>query len=371
MIVGILGGGQLGRMLALAGVPLGMRVRVLDPAADACAAAVAEHVHAPYDDARGLTALAEGAGVVTYEFENVPASAIEALGDSVPVRPGLRSLTVLQDRLTEKSLFRDLGIPTPDFEPVSSLGELRAAVERLGTPCVVKTRRFGYDGKGQAVIRGTGDTDTAWAAVGGTDLIVERFIDFEREVAIIGVRGTDGQHVFYDIVESHHREGILRWVVPLANEGLQRRAESLAARLLDNLDHVGALGLEFFQTAEGLLANEAAPRVHNTGHWTIDGARTSQFENHMRAIAGLPLDDTAVTGHVGNVNFIGSVPDVADVLAIPGVHHHDYGKKPRAGRKVGHATVVAADVATRDETLARLREMADDAELPGRPPPDQ
>lgn len=361
MIVGILGGGQLGRMLALAGVPLGMRACVLDPSVEPGAAVVAEHIRAEYDDPSALKELARRADVITYEFENVPAASVEALLAWAPVRPGARSLHILHDRLIEKRFFRELEIPIAEFEPVDSLEQLRAAVGRIGVPAVVKTRRFGYDGKGQAVIRDASDVDVAWERLPGRDLIVERFVDFEREVAIIGVRSLGGEHAFYRIVESHHVCGILRWLVPLEDEALQREAETYAGRLLDNLEHVGALGFEFFQTPEGLFASEAAPRVHNTGHWTIDGARTSQFENHMRAVAGLPLGDTAVTGHVGYVNFIGSVPDAADVLAIPGAHHHDYGKEPRAGRKVGHATVVLDNPTGRDEALRRLRDLSEPA----------
>lgn len=365
MIVGILGGGQLGRMLALAGVPLGMRVCVLDPSDDPGAAVAADHIRAEYDDPSALVELARRADVITYEFENVPAASVSALLASAPVRPGARSLDVLQDRLTEKTLFRTLGIPVAEFEPVDSLEQLQAAIGRIGAPAVVKTRRFGYDGKGQAVIHDAADVDAVWERLAGHDLIVERFVDFEREVAIIGVRALDGQHAFYRIVESHHVDGILRWLIPLEDQELQRQAETYAGRLLDDLEHVGALGFEFFQTAEGLVANEAAPRVHNTGHWTIEGARTSQFENHMRAVTGLPLGDTSITGHVGNVNYIGSVPDAADVLAILGAHHHDYGKRPRVGRKVGHATVVADDATGRDEALRRLRDLADSAFITG------
>jgi len=361
VIIGILGGGQLGRMLALAGVPLGMHACVLDPSEAPGAAVVAEHIRAGYADPSALEEFARRADVITYEFENVPAASVEALLASVPVRPGVRSLDVLQDRLTEKTLFRDLGIPVAEFEAVHSLEQLRAAADRIGAPLVVKTRRFGYDGKGQALITCAADVETAWERLAGRELVVEPFVDFEREVAIIGVRSLRGEHAFYRAVESHHADGILRWLVPLEDEALQREAEDYTARLLDDLEHVGALGFEFFQTPEGLLANEAAPRVHNTGHWTIEGARTSQFENHLRAIAGLPLGDTSITGHVGNVNYIGSVPDVADVLAVPGAHHHDYGKEPRPGRKVGHATVVLDDMAVRDAALHRLRALSEAA----------
>lgn len=357
MNIGILGGGQLGKMLAMAGIPLGMRASVLDPSADPCASTVAAHIRAQYDDLVALSSLGRRSDVVTYEFENTPVSALEALLLHAPVRPGPQSLRVLQDRLTEKRLFRSLGIATPDFEPVGSLDELRAAIHRLGFPVVAKSRRWGYDGKGQSLIREPIDVDRAWESLGGQDLIVERFVQFDREVAIIGVRSLGGTCVFYQAVESHHVDGVLRWVVPVDDARLQREAEACAGALLDALDHVGALGFEFFQTAGGLMANEAAPRVHNTGHWTTEGSRTSQFENHLRAIAGLPLGDTTTNGFVGFVNYIGRVPPVSDVLAVRGAHHHEYGKAPHPGRKVGHATVVTQDAAARDESLKQLRDL--------------
>ncbi len=361
MIVGILGGGQLARMLALAGVPLGIETVVVDPSPSPCAALVARHVAAPYDDAEALDRLSGLCDVVTCDFENVPAAALERVARTTRVYPGARSLAVLQDRLTEKTCFSELGIPTPRFHPATSPGELRDAIESIGMPCVVKSRRFGYDGKGQAVIDRHEDVDRADELLAASSVIVESFIPFEHEVALVAARSTSGEHVYYPLVESHHVDGILRWVVPIDAPELQQQAEQYAGRLLDELGHVGALGFEFFRTSDGLLANEAAPRVHNTGHWTIEGAATSQFENHLRAIAGLPLGNTATTGFAGNVNFIGSVPDPADVLAVEGAHHHDYGKEPRPGRKVGHATVVTKDVESRDAGLIRLRELAEAA----------
>lgn len=358
MIVGIIGGGQLARMLALAGVPLGMETVVVDPSPSPCAAMVARHIVAPYDDPEALDRLSGLCDVVTCDFENVPAAALERVARTTRVHPGARSLAMLQDRLTEKTCFAELDIPTPRFLAASTPGELRDAIESIGTPCVVKTRRFGYDGKGQVVIDRGEDIDRAGELLAVSSVIVESFIPFEHEVALVAVRSRSGEHVFYPLVESHHVDGILRWVVPIDAPELQQQAERHAGRLLDELGHVGALGFEFFRTSDGLLANEAAPRVHNTGHWTIEGAATSQFENHMRAIAGLPLGGTSMTGFVGNVNFIGSVPDPMDVLEIDGAHHHDYGKEPRPGRKVGHATVVTTDAASRDAGLDRLRELA-------------
>jgi 5-(carboxyamino)imidazole ribonucleotide synthase len=350
--VGILGGGQLGRMLALAGYPLGFRFRFLDPAADAPAGHLAELVVAPYDDPAGLERFAAGLDVATYEFENVPAAAAAYLTDHVVVFPPRRALEVGQDRLAEKECFRSLGIPTSPFRAVDDLEGLRRAVEELGLPAVLKTRRLGYDGKGQYVLREPADIDRAWEAIGGVPLLLEGFVAFDRELSILAVRGRDGATAFYPLVENRHEEGILRLTTapaPGLDPALQRAAETLAGRVLAEFDYVGVLAIELFQRGDELLANELAPRVHNSGHWTIEGAETSQFENHLRAICGLPLGATAPRGHVAMINLIGTIPDAAAVLAIPGAHLHLYGKAPRPRRKVGHVTVLADD----PETLRR------------------
>ena len=348
MLIGILGAGQLGRMLALAGYPLGMRFRFLDPAPDSPAGHLAEHIAASYDDRAALERFAAGLDVVTYEFENVPDEAAHYLSARLPVYPPPAALSISQDRLSEKTFFREHGIPTPDFVPVNTLDELRAGLERVGVPAVLKTRRFGYDGKGQAVVRSAGDAEGAWQALGAGErpLILEAFVAFRRELSVLAVRGRDGATAFYPLVENHHREGILRLSLapaPGLTPELQALAEGYACRAFDAVEYVGVLAIELFEVDGGLMANEMAPRVHNSGHWTIEGAGTSQFENHLRAVAGLPLGTTAARGHSAMVNIIGALPDPAEVLAVEGAHLHLYGKEPRPGRKIGHVTVRGGD----------------------------
>jgi 5-(carboxyamino)imidazole ribonucleotide synthase len=359
-LVAVLGAGQLGRMLALAGYPLGLRFRFLDPAPDAPAGQLAEHLAAPYEDPAALDRLAQGAAVVTYEFENVPVATARALAAHVPVLPPPRALEVAQDRLSEKTLFRELDIPTAPFAPVATRAQLDAAVARIGLPAVLKTRRMGYDGKGQAVLRTPDDAARAWQDLGGVPLLLEGFVDFTRELSILAVRGRDGAIAAYPLVENHHRAGILRLSrapAPGLAPGLQARAEGYAARVLAALDYAGVLAIEWFERGGALLANEMAPRVHNSGHWTIEGAQTSQFENHLRAVLGLPLGGTAAHGHSAMINLIGALPERADVLAVPGAHLHAYGKAPRAGRKLGHVTLCARDERSLAERLARVQSL--------------
>lgn len=358
MKIGVLGAGQLGRMLALAGYPLAFDFRFLDSSADSPAGQVAPIITGAFDDAESLQKLAESVEIVTYEFENVPVAALEAVGRVRPCFPPVEALRIAQDRLLEKQLFAALGIPTPAFRPVHSLPELRASVAALGLPCVLKTRRLGYDGRGQYYLRSRKDLDAAWDALGAVPLILEGFVDFEREVSIIGVRSRRGETRAYPLVENIHRAGILRMsIAPLRAARLQRVAERHLACLLDHFAYTGVLAVEFFVERGRLVANEMAPRVHNSGHWTIEGAATSQFENHLRAIAGLPLGETRAVGHAAMVNFIGTMPDRVRAMALPGVHWHDYGKEPRPGRKLGHGTVVAGTSNERDRILGRLRRL--------------
>lgn len=354
-MIGVLGGGQLGRMLALAGYPLGLQFRFFDPAREPCVAALAEVVQAEYEDEAALERFAAGLDVVTYEFESVPVSAAHALAKHAPVYPPPVALATAQDRWPEKSKFRDLGIPTPSFQAIDSQAQLEEAVASLGLPAVLKTRRNGYDGKGQFVLRQRGDIDKAWRELGDAPLILEVFVPFEREISILTVRGQDGAQAFYPLVENVHQEGILRTSRVLERSApLQALAEQHARRLLEDLDYVGVLAVEFFVREGQLLANEMAPRVHNSGHWTIEGAETSQFENHLRAVLGWPLGATLVPRPVALVNLIGAIPEPASLLTLPGVHLHDYGKKPRPGRKVGHVTVLADDPR---ELEARVRQV--------------
>ena len=358
MKVGILGAGQLGRMLALAGYPLGLRFRFLDPNPDASAGALGEQIVAAYDDEAALERFASGIDVATYEFENVPAAAADFLSGHVPVvHPHYTALATAQDRLAEKECFQRLGMRTAPFAEVDDREGLALAIERIGLPAVLKTRRLGYDGKGQFLIREPADADLAWQALGGVPLILEGFIDFDRELSILAVRGRAGDVAFYPLVENRHEGGILRRsVAPAAGTdgGIQAEAEGYAARILEAFDYVGVLAIELFQRGDELLANEMAPRVHNSGHWTIEGAETSQFENHLRAICGLPLGSTRVRGHAAIVNLIGATPDLGPIFSLPGAHVHLYDKSPRPGRKVGHVTVRADERALLEERLAML-----------------
>jgi 5-(carboxyamino)imidazole ribonucleotide synthase len=357
MKIGVLGGGQLGRMLALAGYPLGLRFRFLDPAPEAPVEELAELVVGRFDDLDVLARFPDGLDVITYEFENVPVEAAQHLARNAPVYPPVRALEISQDRLAEKTLFTQLGLTPAPFEPIESFDDLQRAVSVLGLPAVLKTRRLGYDGKGQFVLHTSRDVPMAWRNLGGVPLILEGFVAFDREVSQLGVRGRDGTVALYPLVENHHEGGILRLSLapaPGLTDELQRQAGEAVRRVLDHLDYVGVLAIEFFQKGEKLFANEMAPRVHNSGHWTIEGARTSQFENHLRAVADWPLGPTEAVAHSAMVNLIGSLPDPARVLAVPGAHLHLYGKKPRPDRKLGHATIWAGSP---DEVQKRLEHL--------------
>lgn len=357
--LGILGGGQLGRMLGQAALPLGIRCRFMDPDPCAVAGAVGEMISASYADAAAQERLASGCAAVTWEFENVALAAVTALAAQVPVRPGVQALATKQDRLDEKRFFQSLGIATAPFAPVSSRAELAAAVATIGLPAVLKTRRDGYDGKGQRVLRTPADLDTAWAALGDCPLILEGFIAFVRECSLVAVRADTGEIRAWPLVENEHRGGILHKSVAPAPHSwvVQAQAEAAARLVLERLDYVGVLTIEFFQDGDRLLANEFAPRVHNSGHWTIEGAVTSQFANHVRAVMGLPLGITAARGHAAMINLIGQMPDVPALLAIPGVQLHDYGKKPRPGRKLGHVTIVHDDASRCAELTAAVENL--------------
>lgn len=352
--VGIIGGGQLGRMLALAGIPLGLEFVFLDPSHEACARPVGKQIVADYDELMALERLIGETDVVTLEFENIPVAAANFVTQRGTLFPGPKALEIAQDRVNEKTLFGNLGIPTPPWRAVDSLDELRAAVAAIGLPAVLKTRRLGYDGKGQAVLRKPEDMDAAWTALGSAPLILEGFIAFQREVSIISVRSRTGELAFYPLSENTHENGILKLSLSRANDPMQTQAEAHARKVLEELDYVGTMGFEFFVTEQGLIANEIAPRVHNTGHGTIEGNATSQFENHLRAILGLPLGSTAARGASAMLNFIGALPNIKHALVLPDVHFHGYGKAPRTGRKVGHATLVASDEADRDQRLKSL-----------------
>jgi len=358
MKIGIIGAGQLGRMLALAGYPLGQRFVFVDMDEDAPGAQVGRIIPGRFDDPAALAALAASVDVVTFDVENVPQAAAEAVAAKVPFYPSPEALGAGQDRLHEKALFASLEIPTAPHAAVDSQQSLLLAVERIGLPAILKTRRLGYDGRGQRRLETAADLDGAFAALGGVPAILEGLVDFERELSLVGVRGRDGHTAFWPLAENTHEQGILRQTrAPWDQPALQAEAERHLGALLDRFGYVGVLTVEFFLAGGRLLANEMAPRVHNSGHWTIEGAVTSQFENHVRAILGLPLGSTAANGHAAMVNFIGRLPPLAEVLAIEGAHFHDYGKTARPKRKLGHGTVVRDTAAERDAALQKLLQL--------------
>jgi 5-(carboxyamino)imidazole ribonucleotide synthase len=357
MTIGILGGGQLGYMLALAGYPLGLRFRFLDPSPEAPVGRIAHRVTAEFTDDQALEKFAHGLEVATYEFENVPVQTARFLAERVPVYPAPAALEEAQDRRREKRLFQRLGIPTTDFAEISEREEFDAALKQVGLPSVLKTCRLGYDGKGQWLMRTAEDVDRARAELPSVPLILEKLVAFSRELSILGARSRTGETVFYPLVENHHRGGILRLSLapaPQIAPGLQQTAEEATRRILEELDYAGVICLELFQVGEKLLANEIAPRVHNSGHWSIEGAATSQFENHLRAILGMPLGATATVGYSAMVNLIGELPEAAEVLRTPNTHLHLYGKSPRPGRKLGHVTVRADKFEKLQQRLAEL-----------------
>lgn len=355
MEIGIIGAGQLGRMLALAGYPLGLRFVFVDSSADAPGAQVGRIIQGAFDDPQKLSQLADEVDIVTFDVENVPVAAVQDIAKRKPFYPQVPALGASQDRLTEKTLFRQLKIPTPEFMAVDSLDDLKRAVQTIGLPGVLKTRRLGYDGRGQFQLRSHDDIEAAWQALGTVPLIYEAFVKFNCEVSIIAVRSTAGETKFYPISANTHSQGILRYsVAPFRKAALQKQAETYIKRVLKQFDYVGILTIEFFVKDGKLIANEMAPRVHNSGHWTIEAAETSQFENHVRAILGLPLGSTRAIGHSAMVNFIGTIPTPETVLQVPGVHYHSYGKEPRPNRKLGHCTITAATPAARDRALKRV-----------------
>jgi 5-(carboxyamino)imidazole ribonucleotide synthase len=357
MTVGIVGAGQLGRMMALAGYPLGLDFLFLDRTADTPAAQVAPSLVGEFTDPQLLAELARRCQVISFDWENVSVEALRTAtrGTRARIAPPLRALAAAQDRLAEKRLFERLGIPTTRHAAVDSRAALTRAVARIGLPGVLKTRRMGYDGKGQAVLRAPADLDPAWALLGGAPLIYEEFVPFDYEVSAIGARSTRGELALYGLNRNWHVEGILRLTrAPAGPPALERRAHAHLRRVLEAFGYAGVLAIEFFVRDGRLIANEMAPRVHNSGHWTIEGAETSQFENHLRAILGLPLGSTRSRGHAAMINLIGAVPAARGLLAEPGLHLHDYGKSPRPGRKVGHCTVLAPTAAARD---ARVRQL--------------
>jgi 5-(carboxyamino)imidazole ribonucleotide synthase len=359
--IGILGAGQLGRMLALAGYPLGHRFRFLDPASDSPAGLLADHLALGYADTSALEQFARGLDVVTYEFENVPVEAARHLEKFVPVYPPSIALEKAQDRFVEKSFFQELGIPTPKFT-INGLDNGFTDGNGFGFPAVLKTRRMGYDGKGQSIVHSQAEVESGLSkrTADESDLfILEEFISFDRELSIIAVRNRSGETKFYPLIENHHRDGILRLSLVIGNVSaeLQKQAEEYATRVMSALNYAGVLTIEFFEKDGQLLANEMAPRVHNSGHWTIEGAITSQFENQVRAVCDAPLGSTNPLGLCAMVNLVGTLPDETSILKIEGAHLHLYDKAPRPKRKLGHITLVEKDISTLNEKLDEIRKL--------------
>ncbi len=368
MRVGIIGAGQLGQMLGFAAKDLGHDCTFLDPADSPPATQCGPVRTAAFDDAEALAALANDVDVITYEFENVPMAALAPIAERVPVYPPLAALQQSQDRLAEKQLFERLDIPLPKYHAVDSCDDLKTAARDIGLPLIVKTRRLGYDGKGQFRLREADAIDSAWASLGAADLIAEQWVPFDGEVSAIAARNPAGDIVHYPLTTNVHRDGILHTSrAPTANPPLEALAKSYIERLLEELDYVGVLALELFVVGDTLLANEFAPRVHNSGHWTIEGMADSQFANHLRAVCGESLPTPAVLGHAGMLNLIGTIPDTARTQKIGQLH--DYGKAPRPGRKLGHITVLADCAADCDARLTDLEESVNQSPSPTGPGP--
>jgi 5-(carboxyamino)imidazole ribonucleotide synthase len=362
MTIGIVGAGQLGRMMALAGYPLGFDFLFLDKDARTPGGQVGPLLAGALDDRELLGQLSKRCDVLTFDWENIPVESLEGLPGKARISPPLRALGCAQDRLSEKRTFELLGIPTTRYAHVDSRESLQLAVKAIGLPGVLKTRRMGYDGKGQFVLRKPADLERAWDALGKSPLLYENLVPFDAEVSVIAVRGADGVLAFYPLNLNVHREGILRLTrAPYGNPALTRQAQRAARKVLEHFKYVGVLTIEFFVKRGKLIANEMAPRVHNSGHWTIEGADTSQFENHIRAIAGLPLGSTRTRGHSAMINLVGEMPTRDALLGEPALHWHDYGKTARPGRKLGHVTICENTPKTRDRRALKVLSSIDRA----------
>jgi 5-(carboxyamino)imidazole ribonucleotide synthase len=360
MHIGVIGGGQLAQMMALAGYPLGLKVTCLEPTVACSAGLVTDVIVGEYDDIRQLKQLADQTDVLTYEFENISYETLAQLDRQhqfTPKRlyPTTAALRISQDRLQEKQFFEALQIPTTRYLPIDSLLDLQAAITQIGLPAILKTRRFGYDGKGQQPLTSPEDLSAVWATLENQACLLENKVSFDREISCIGVRNIQGEIRFYALTENQHKSGILHLSrVTAQQDPMTALAQTYVTRILTQLDYVGVLTVEFFEQAGQLIANEIAPRVQNSGHWTIEGADTSQFENHLRAICGLPLGATETRGQVAMLNLVGEIPPLEKMLSIPNIHVHLYGKTPRARRKLGHVTICAASQEMLNQRLTAL-----------------
>lgn len=353
--IGVLGGGQLARMLALAGYPLGIQVICYESVSNTCAGQVTKVIQGDYADEAALAQFAQSVDCVTLETENLPLSCAQIVAQHSKLMPSVEALKITQDRLFEKELLNKLQISTAKFAKINSWQDLKTAIEALQFPGILKTRRQGYDGKGQALLRDWKSAESAWEQLKNEDLIFESFVKFDYEVSLISVRSVSGEVKFYPLIKNHHEDGILRVSrAPLQSAELQKKAEEYALRLIKQFDYVGVMTIEFFVSGSDLIANEIAPRVHNSGHWTIEGAITSQFENHLRALCDLPLGETTAIGFSAMCNLIGTEPAIKNVLRIPGAHYHTYGKEARPARKLGHITLNNADSAQLENHVENL-----------------
>ncbi len=359
--VGIIGGGQLAQMLGKAVKHLGVECTVLDPNMDCCARSDCHHILGEYDHPESLAQLAQETDVVTYEFENVPASSAQIIAEHSSIHPNPQALDIAQDRHIERSMFKDLGIAIPTYRQIDDVDSLSSALAEIGVPSILKARTLGYDGKGQVLINDPTHASDALNTIGNVPAILDQFVEFNRELSIVAVRSVAGDIRFYPLTQNVHRGGILRLSTAPAEgltESIIEQAQQSARAILERFDYVGVLAVEFFQIGSGeqatLVANEIAPRVHNTGHWTIEGAQTSQFENHMRAVMGMELGSTDPIGKSAMINIIGDEPRPGALDAMPEAHVHMYGKSPRAGRKLGHVTLNASTPEELDSLLERF-----------------
>ncbi len=365
MKVGIIGGGQLAQMLAEAGRRLGMTFQFICPDEQACAKSHGTLICSNYTDSGAYDELLAWADVITYEFEQIPYSVMESLEQKIKLYPSALALKMSSDRLFEKRMFNDLGIETAQFLPVNSLEDLEKAVEVIGRPSILKTRTQGYDGKGQVVVRDTSDLSSVWNTLNQVPCILESMIDFENEYSIIAACNQRGEVVFYPLTENHHREGILRLSLCLNESPLQSQAEALVTKVIRELNYVGVITLEMFQVGSSLIANEIAPRVHNSGHWTQDGANVCQFENHLRAVCDLPLVPPELSAPSAMVNLIGQTPSKHHLETLGPICHHIYGKASRPGRKLGHINITQEKItqAAFQHILKKLLSLVGESEL--------
>jgi 5-(carboxyamino)imidazole ribonucleotide synthase len=336
--IGIIGGGQLGRMFALAGYPLGLHFAFYDPDKNCCSQELAPTTHAEFNDIDSLMAFAKNVDIVTYENENIPVETLQRLNEHKPIRPTIEAIRIFQDRWLEKNFIQDLHIPTAEFFLVENVAAAQTAAEKLHFPFLLKSRRFGYDGKGQIRINTQADLNQLTDNQLAQGYLAEKHIHFQREFSLICVKGLSGEIAFYDLCENTHKNGILARTINKIADPMFERAKKHVTAIINKLAYVGTLAVEFFDVDNEPMINEIAPRVHNSGHWTIEGAYTSQFENHLRAIIGLPLGDTRSRCEVEMLNIIGEMPDKATILKSQRSFLHDYGKSPRPGRKLGHIT---------------------------------